>query len=900
VNLDVERLLDLAAQLPAGRRADFLAQECPDPLVRAEVESLLRYATGAEFYFEEAVQSVAHSLQVHRETSPGDVIGAYRVVSLLGRGGMGSVYLAERADGEIQKKVAVKLLRADGHRPIWRHRFLKERQLLSSLHHSSIVQLLDAGQTADRQPFLVMEYVEGVPIDVYAARIDVRARLKLFLRACDGVSHAHRHLIIHRDLKPSNILVDASGQPKLLDFGIAKLLDETGDATQTVERLLTPNYASPEQLIGEAQSTATDVYSLGAVLYKLLTGMAPREQNPAAPKAEIAPPSRLNPDVPRDVDFIVRKALRSEPEDRYSSVDEFANDVRAAIYWRPVQARSGDVWYRARRFLRRYWVPVGAMVLVIASLLTGLCIANWQRVIAERRFAQLRQLANKVVDLDRAIRILPGSTEARRHLVAASLEYLEGLSRETRQNLDLAQEIGDGYWRMARIQGVNAEFNLGDPAKAEVSLKKADTLFDTVLAARPQDRGALFRSALVAHDRMILADTDERYGDALAHASRAVERLETLMLHDDPRNPVRLDGFLRPGDAAQSERSGVALLYVNVALTHVNRHRYADGVRYARRAADLAQPIPSAQDLASGALSILANALRYQGDLDAALNTIREARRISENATYPSETARLFNRYGPILREGLILGEEGAINLDRPAEAIEAFQKALDMTEEAATKDLSDAASRSRVGSTARELGDVLRDRDPRRSLAVYDLGIQRLEETRNRLESRRDRAVLLAKSSYPLRLLHRASEARNRIDAAFAILKDTKDYPAERITLGSHVYTALCALADHEAESGDPRHALEIYRQLLDRVMTTNPDVFSDLRDAPKLSRIYTTLGVLYHRTGDAVSAEVINARRLELWRSWHQKLPQNPFIRRQFEAALLPYPVHVPQTGD
>ena len=203
-----------------------------------------------------------------------------------------------------------------------------------------------------------MEYVEGVPIDVYAARIDVRDRLKLFLRVCEGVSHAHRHLIIHRDLKPSNILVDASGQPKLLDFGIAKLLDETGDATQTVERLLTPNYASPEQLSGDAQTTATDVYSLGAVLYKLLTGMAPREQNPAAPKAEIAPPSQLNPGVPRDVDFIVRKALRAEPEERYGSVDEFANDVRAALDWRPVQARSGDVWYRARRFLRRYWVPV--------------------------------------------------------------------------------------------------------------------------------------------------------------------------------------------------------------------------------------------------------------------------------------------------------------------------------------------------------------------------------------------------------------------------------------------------------------------------------------------------------------------------------------------------------------
>ena len=220
MSLEVERLLDLAAQVPRGRRAEFLAQQCPNPLVRAEVESLLEYATGAESYFEEAVQGVALSFETSPEPSPGDAIGSYRIVSLIGRGGMGSVYLAERADGEIQQRVAIKLLRADGHRPVWRYRFLRERQLLASLHHPSIVHVIDAGHTGDGRPFLAMEYVEGVPIDVYATRIDVRDRLKLFLRVCEGVSHAHRRLIIHRDLKPSNILVDSSGQPKLLDFGI--------------------------------------------------------------------------------------------------------------------------------------------------------------------------------------------------------------------------------------------------------------------------------------------------------------------------------------------------------------------------------------------------------------------------------------------------------------------------------------------------------------------------------------------------------------------------------------------------------------------------------------------------------------------------------------------------------
>ena len=892
MNLEIERLLDLVAELPADLRAEFLGQECPDPAMRAEVESLLEYATGAESYFGDAIRGVACSLRSSQEASAGDAVGSYRIVSLIGRGGMGSVYLAERADGEIEQRVAVKLLRADGHRPVWRARFLRERQLLASLQHPSIVHVIDAGHMPDGRPFLAMEYVEGVPIDVYAAGIAVRERLKLFLRVCEGVSHAHRRLIIHRDLKPSNILVDKSGQPKLLDFGIARLLDETGDATQTVERLLTPNYASPEQLTGDNQTTATDVYSLGAVLYKLLAGFAPREKNGSLASEEITPPSRVNPEVPKDVDFIVGKALRDEPEERYVSVDEFASDVRAALGWRPVKARAGDIWYRSRRFLRRYWIPAIAAALVVASLATGLFVANRQRllaerqqVLAERRFGQLRQLANKVIDLDRAIRILPGSVDARQRLVSASLEYLEGLSPEARGNLDLAQDIADGYWRLGRIEGVNAEFNLGDPAKAEQSLKKADALIDAVLTSRPKDRNALFRSAVIAHDRMILADTEERRADTWINAQRTVERLDSFLRQDVPGNPVRLDGFMRSGEARQSERSTAAGLYGNIALTYENLHDYSEGARYARLAADMARSIPAADDVTSQALSLLANAQRYQGDEQAALRTIHEARMIADAAAYSSDTARLFGRYGIMLREGRILGEENAVSLGLPAEAITVFQEALDMLQEAARKDPMDSAIRARVGTISRELGKILRDRDPRRALAVYDVGIGRLGETPKNLRARRDRAALLAQSSYPLRSLHRRSEAKARIDAALTILKETKEYPAERIRPASPVYTAVCAFADHEAATGHNRAALQLYEQLLDKVMATRPDPLGDLRDTPKIARIYAALAVLYRRSGNTAAADVMNAKRVELWRHWQQELPRSSYIRRQLD---------------
>src|SRR5207302_1705530 len=250
---------------------------------------------------------------------------------------------------------------------------------------------------------------------------------------------AHRQLIIHRDLKPSNILVDASGQPKLLDFGIAKMLDETGDATQTVERMLTPNYASPEQVSGVLQTTATDVYSLGAVLYKLLTGQSPHESQ------------ARSSGLPTDVGYILRKALRQEPEERYASVEAFAGDVRAFLEWRPVQARTGDAWYRTRKFLRRYRMSVTAAALVIASLSAGLYVANRERALAQKRFVDVRQLANKLFDIDVQARQLPGSTVTRQLIVDTSLEYLRRLAADVRGDPELALEVGNAYMRVARV-----------------------------------------------------------------------------------------------------------------------------------------------------------------------------------------------------------------------------------------------------------------------------------------------------------------------------------------------------------------------------------------------------------------------------------------------------------------
>jgi serine/threonine protein kinase len=892
---EVDKVFHATAGLSAEARAQYFADYNVGTATREEVEELLAFDSPTTTLLERDVGQLAIRALARLEPQylP---CGPYRLVSLLGRGGMGTVHTAERVDGEIVHRVAVKLLRPGADDPQLRHRFLAERQILATLSHPNIARLLDVGHREDGQPYLVMEYVDGKAIDVYTAEMSVRQKVKLFLKVCSAVSYLHRNLVVHRDLKPANVLVTEEGEPKLLDFGIAKMLDLGGDSTVTAVRMLTPDYASPEQVYGGSITTATDIYSLGAVLYKLLTGESPHrfEANAAGgivlTISNITPPSKLAPELKSDLEMVLMKALRKEPEERYGSVDALTEDLRAYLELRPVQARSGDVWYRTRKLLQRHWASAAATALVIVSLSTGLFVANHERAVAERRFGQLRQLSNRVIDLERTIRTLPGSIEARQRLVSASLEYLEGLSHEARGNLDLAQEISDGYWRLARIQGVNTESNLGDSAKAEESLRKAAALIEMVLASRPDDRNALIRSAVIAHDRMMLADTEDRNADLQVHARRAVERIEEFLRRDDRLNPVRLDGFFRGGDPSQSERSGAAALYVNIARTYVNIHLYRDAADYARRGVELTQSIAFAQDIASEALSILANALRYQGDLEGAFRTIQEARELSEQATYPNQSARLFTLYGIMLREGRILGEEEAVNLGRPAEAIEVLQKALDMTEEAARNDAGDSRSRAHVGTVARELGDILRDRDPQRALAVYDLGIQRLGEMRNSLKARRDHAQLLANSSYSLRRLHRNSEAKARIDASFAILKSTKDYPAERIPLGSYDYAIVCALADHETDTGDPRHALETYQGLLSKVWASEPQPETILVDAIRLSHLYTAIAGLNYRTGRNDLASALESNRLELWRRWDVKLPNNSFVRGQLSASSRP----------
>ena len=311
----------------------------------------------------------------------------------------------------------------------------------------------------------------------------IRQKIKLFLKVCAAVGYLHRNLVVHRDLKSPNILVTDEGEPKLLDFGIAKLLDLTFDSSVTSTRMLTPDYASPEQAAGRQVTTAADIYSLGAVLYKLLTGTSPHHFENGSMEAiasaicdgRITPPAMIEPALKGDLEIILMKALRTEPQERYATVEQLSEDLENYLESRPIRARTGDVWYRTRRFLRRNWLPAGAATLALAGLSAGILVADHERAIAQRRFVQVRQLANKLFDIDVEARKVPGSTKTRQLIVDTSLEYLRRLSAEVRGDPDLALEVGNAYMRAARVQGVPISANLGQ-------MDHADRIFE-----RPKD-----------------------------------------------------------------------------------------------------------------------------------------------------------------------------------------------------------------------------------------------------------------------------------------------------------------------------------------------------------------------------------------------------------------------------
>jgi len=441
-------VLATALELDPQQRPMYLDRTCRDDhSLRHEVELLLSREQGiGPGFLEDGALAETAAAVLPEEANPwlGRMVGAYRIVEQIGAGGMGEVYRGFRDDDQFRQQVAIKVVRAGQGSGFVLGRFRNERQILASLDHNNIARLLDGGTTAEGLPFFVMELIEGQPITEFCdqRRLSITARLRLFSQVCAAIQYAHQHLIIHRDIKPANILVTPDGTPKLLDFGIAKILDTdsvtgSSDATLTAFRILTPRYASPEQIKGEAMTTASDVYSLGVVLYELLTGRSPlrtgtpqqtadavctseaERPSTAIRRTDLASgdgfdvggstPEKLHKRLRGDLDNIVLMALRKEASRRYASVGHLQEDIRRHLESIPVLARNDTAWYRATKFAGRHKAGVVATAAAMVALLMGAAIALYeanvarqqaeiariQRARAERRFGDLQLFGDR-------------------------------------------------------------------------------------------------------------------------------------------------------------------------------------------------------------------------------------------------------------------------------------------------------------------------------------------------------------------------------------------------------------------------------------------------------------------------------------------------------------------------
>lgn len=910
--------LDEALSLSEEERADWLAALRAQ---RSELADLL-----GELLQEHGALADEHFLEseplrpANEPSITGEALGAYKLISHIGQGGMGNVWLAERSDGRFERQVAVKFLRLAMASGGAAERFKREGRILGQLAHPHIAELIDAGVTDKGEPYLVLEHVKGRQIDEYCdeCQLDIDRRIKLFLDVLGAVAHAHANLIVHRDIKPSNVLVNNEGEVKLLDFGIAKLLaDDLSPAAATQLTLeggggLTPQFAAPEQITRGPISTATDIYALGILLYVLLTGQHPArsglqspaklvkailETEPLSASGVVASadaridtegiaerrastPDKLRRMLRGDLDTIVSKALKKKPSERYASVSALADDLRRYLKHEAISARPDTFAYRTAKFLRRNRTAVAsstiAIALVIGSLSTGLLIANRERKVAEQRFAQVRQLANKFIDLDRDITGLPGSTKVRMEIVSDSLQYLTSLGSDVRGDKNLALEIAYAYVRVAHAQGDPTSPNLGEYAEAEASLGKAQNFVDSVLKADPRNRRGLFIAATIAHDRMELAEVQNRREEMVSWASETSDRVERFMSlgNVDPKDVYSMGYFEQ-----------------NVAHTYDDARHFADALRASQRALDIVEPVASAHRLHGSILGGFVFAHWQTGDLNGALEASQEEVQLQETQAATGHASMRINLASALYEEGMILGKQDAEpSLGRTRDALSAFQRGLDIGEELAKLDPSDHLSRGTLAIIALEIGNILRHNDPQRALAVYDHALARMREASTNVNTDLCVAELLADSSYTVRWSSREKEAKQRIAQAFELLNQVGQYPSDKVEPMSEAYDALRAQADDYAETGQANKAIEAYQHLLDKLMVWKPDPQNDLRDATCISRTWTALANLLRRKGRTQEAVRLEALRTDLWNHWNGKLPNGQFLLRQSLSQIAP----------
>jgi serine/threonine protein kinase len=903
----VKEIFTEAVELTTENRAKYLNEAINgDDELRLEVEKLLAS--------DEDAGTIYKNFSIIPPENVKDKIGNYKIIKKIGEGGMGAVYLAERTD--IRQKVALKIIRRGADSDFILRRFRHEQEILAALEHPNIAHLLDVGVSADNVPFLAMEYVEGVDLTTYSnsKNLSIVEKLNLFRKVCEAVAYAHSRLIVHRDLKPSNIVVNAKGEPKLLDFGISKLISETEPeekGTVTSFGMLTPNYASPEQFRGEAVSTSTDVYSLGVILYELLTDVLPYqitdkrldevaravcETNPPRPSEAVGgwqtadsrqdssdkkltdeDKSRTNENQPKtnpkskiqnlkllrgDLDNILLKALRKEPSRRYSSVEQFSEDLRRHLAGLPVTARPDTFSYRAEKFIKRNRVSVVSAALVFLLLIGGVVGISWQyfraerqRQLAEQRFNQVRELASNVVfKYHDGIANLQGSTEIRKMLVNDATKYLDNLSQDGGGDAGLRRELANAYVKLADVQGKTYYSNIGDTNGAIENYRKAIGLLETLAVSENQEiKSQAVDDLIVAYQTLGMMQSR-----VFAHTDSAATQGKALAL-------VEKKAAFAPDDVA-----------VQYLLVRANG-RYADSLREGGRFDE--------------AIEIYRRTLAFDEEL---------FRRAPENENVETAVAVLNDRIGRNLALRAIelkkigaspelytkLFDEAEMRLNRMFDGFEKLVAA-HPAKKKYRRDLSTAYSN--LGMIYRETG--------------------RLEKSRQMLEEDlRKRETVAAKDaadresqadlSEALWYLAQTKAAQKQYAAAFADFKHAVEIYDKLIAADSANmefralrFEAENFYADALRQNGDASKALEMYRSAFERLKKDAPDnlyfVFAE-------GVMNENIGDCYAQTAanraDSEKAQAAYQKTSELWeaeqirRSYLSRTPEKlDFLKRK-----------------
>ena len=739
----VRALLERALEIEPREREAWLARECAaEPHVLAEVRELLAADATARGF------DLPDHERVERElvgpNRPGRRIGAWQLERELGRGGMSVVWLAQRVDGFAQR-AAIKLLKRGMDSDELVQRFQRERAVLAALEHPGIARLYDGGTTDDGQPYMVMEYVEGQPLDAACAGLPIERKLELFIEVCDAVEYAHEHLVVHRDLKPSNILVAEGGRPKLLDFGIAKLLaGEAGAGAPTLtapeQRFLTPQYASPEQLRGERVSTRGDVFSLGVVLFELLVGQRPFDAA-RKPDTEALAPSRATRKLAfaAELDTIVLKALQLEPARRYSSVQALGDDLRRLLRGEPVLARP-DTWsYRAAKFMRRNRAVVAAAGAVSLALLVGLVVAWSQyrealeaRRVADERLASVVRLSTSFSNrLGNRLANLAGVVAEREALLRETTTQLEQLRVQAPESRAVAIELAWARHELASTLGEPSRANAGKYAEAQSVVERALADFEPWFEAAPLDSelaspaSALWMllGDLHLHERRVepaRVALDRALEVArTARAAPGQERNEGLLVREAGALDKRI--LLARNELARDDQARFAAQSLALLEFAVESYPQSSNFRYGLATALNQRAVADAE---RGELA------RSEADLRRAIELCEALQRDDPlNRTYAG--ALLAIRY----QLGGVLAAAG-----RGAEALEQFRRAWDAKEEAVRLEPQDLAGRDSVlnfaysvGASARQEGQFeLAKRALERALECIDELLARRPERRS------------------------------------------------------------------------------------------------------------------------------------------------------------------------